>query len=229
MTKFKIRGLNTKDIISIHFGDKKTVFFNKEQNETPETFTDCENENIYFFDSRGAKIKQWVNMIDITKQGPVPLYTKIYCETCRNSFHTHPLGCPIRYCKSNQKDMNYQVMKQFVEENNINSSDYDYFETEKIFCSWPCMKRYILIKLSQNPYSSRYKESLSLMTLMFKKITGRKSSIIPIASDHSLLQEYGGPWTIQKYRKNFDKIFLYETVNTIRPLMFSSSSTYIKN
>lgn len=228
MTKFKISGLSMKDIISMHFGHKKTVFFNKEQDQILETLTNQDSENIYFFDSRGAKIKQWVNMYDITKRGPVPLYTKIYCETCRNSFYTHPLGCPIKYCRADEKSQHRQVMKEFIEKNNINSEEFDYFETEKIFCSWPCMKRYILVKLSQNPYSSKYKESLSLMTLMFTKVTGQKSLIIPVANDHSLLEDYGGTWTIEKYRKSFEKVFLYETINTVRPLMFSSSSTYIK-
>lgn len=190
----------------------------------------------YFFDSKKIKVKVWPVMIDDTHHGIIPLYTNKPCRWCHKSYETHPFGCPIRYNPhvpinitsnvhtSNQVDLRDRVIS-FLKENNLNSDTNDFFETEQMFCSLPCVKSYILSCLSNNNKSYKYHKSLSYLTLMYKKMYNTQiiSSNIPRAHPIEVLRDYGGHLTIQEYRESFGMINYEETPNVRRPYMYSSS------
>jgi len=193
---------------------------------------------IYFLDNKKNQVKLWPNMIDITVKGPLPLYTNIPCRNCHQPYTTHPLGCPIRYNPNNSD--NSPIKKQiekFLKENNFSTISNDYFETEYMFCTIPCIKSYILTCLSKNS-SCKYGDSLTYLTLMYKKINensnfleeSKNSSlnseilpIIPAAQPIEILKTNGGHLSIEEYRSCSGILQYNETVNIKRPLMFSSS------
>lgn len=192
---------------------------------------------IYFLDNKKNQIKLWPNMIDITIKGPLPLYTNIPCRNCHHTYTTHPLGCPIRY-NSNCAD-NTPIKKQiekFLKENNFPIISNDYFETERMFCTLACIKSYILSCLSKNS-SCKYADSLTYLTLMYKKINENSYSleketfplvdeILPIiysAQPIDMLKTNGGHLSIDEYRASTGILQYDSTVNIKRPLMFSSS------
>lgn len=81
-------------------------------------------------------------------------------------------------------------------------ADNDYFEGEGVFCSFNCMFAYLF-----ENYCIKYKNSGMLLNKLYKSIFGHypKQKIIPSPS-WKLLQEYGGDWSIEEYRKNFQVV-----------------------
>ena len=84
------------------------------------------------------------------------------------------------------------------------------------------MKAYILDQLSRSR-SSRFKESLTLLSLLYSKLFG-KLVTIPPAPTWKVLQDYGGHLTEEEYLETFGRLVYTETVNIRRPYMFSSSA-----
>jgi len=184
--------------------------------------------SLNFLDSKKNKVKSWPVMIDLTQKGSLPLYTNKPCRYCHHSFSSHPIGCPVKYNSENldKTDIKYKRSVDFFKRYNINNGSTDFFETEHLFCSWPCVKSYILNVLSSNPSSLKYMESLSYLTLMYKKVHGIKDKNvdIPAAPPIEVIESYGGHLTIDEYRKSFGIIDYNTTVNTRRPYMFSCSA-----
>jgi hypothetical protein len=219
------------------------------------TLENTDNNFITFLDSKKNKIKIWPVMMGIynlsynynnnlnsnnnfTETNSIlPLITDKPCRNCHNSYETHPIGCPIKYHPHilDEKDPKRIKIESFLKENNFYSEDgsTDYFETEGLFCSIPCVKSYIISCLSKNPLSIRYSNSLSYLTVMYKKIHNISRNIIlkennisnniPIKSAHpiEILKEYGGSYTIDEYRKTTELLRFDETVNIKRPIMFA--------
>ena len=98
-----------------------------------------------FLNSHKTPVKSWGVMIDLTQSGPLPLTTKKPCWWCRNTFHTQPVGCPIKYFP-NLQDPNSDTLL-FLEKletlTTYPTTTHDFFETEGLFCSGPCCKAYI--------------------------------------------------------------------------------------
>lgn len=178
-------------------------------------------KNRYFLDSKKNKIKSWLHMIDFTMDGPMPAYTNLPCKWCKDIFVTCPLGIPIHYWskRSNSSDRAAVIKKCRALNIEIEEEDFNFFETEGIFCSFPCAKAYILNKKS-NP---RYKNSLTNLTLLFKKIYDEIEPI-PIASDWEHIDRWGGHLTIEQFRSSFGRMVYEKTINVMKPIMFPISN-----
>ena len=170
----------------------------------------------YFLDNKKIQNKFWRNLIDITSSGPLPISTDKPCWWCRHGFKTSPIGCPLKY--NSHKEGAVVVAEKFKKAG-IKTKTNDFFETEGIFCSFPCCKAFIIDQRG----IAKYQESLALLVLLLIKIHGTKIFEIPIAPSWKILKEYGGHMTIEEFRSTFGKIEYTPTVNMRRPYMFCSS------
>nr|QBK86474.1 MAG: A1L transcription factor/late transcription factor VLTF-2 [Marseillevirus LCMAC102] len=176
---------------------------------------------MYFTDSQKNRVKYWINMIDIAQTGALPLYTTKPCWECRSTFKSHPLGCPIRYCSQQEESLNQKRVKEkFKDANFPLDQGTDFFETEGIFCTFPCIKTYIIDQLSKTK-SSKYRKALTLLTLLYFKMFDQVVTI-PTAGSWKLLTEWGGHLTPQELRATTGLLEYNETINIRRPYMFSS-------
>lgn len=211
---FTLKGISaTKIIISQYIKhNKKVEEYESPEDNIPLTIIE-EDEEVplsdllherskkayYFLDVKKNEIKLWPNLIDMTLNGPLPVSTTKSCWWDRHPFNNRPIGCPIRY-----------HVKNGVET----------YETEGIFCSFPCCKAYIIDKGSK----VKYKDSLSLLTTLFETfITEKSYNMLPPSPSWKLLKDYGGHLSIQEYRATFGRLEYDETVNTKRCLLVSSS------
>ena len=188
---------------------------------------------ICFLDSKKNRVKIWPIMIDQIDSFILPFVTKNPCRNCHHPISTpsggYPLGCPIRYFPDIPlNDPKRKKIEDFWRDNNFSSPDgkTDYFETEHMFCSIPCIKSYIISCLSKNPLSVRYSNSLSYLTLMYAKLHSIEGKIPEIKFAHpiSSLKAYGGYLFIEEYRDESQRSLLKfdETINVQRPIMFAS-------
>ena len=234
-----LKDISFSDILLSHYGEQYTSdkLEDEENQETMVYFekldigiTDLLHEkskkskrNIMFLDPHKDQVKLWGIMIDLTASGPLPRYTQKPCWWCRNKFSYHPIGCPIRY---NGQKIN-GVSKDRVDANFLELNltlDYgtDFFETEGIFCTFPCIKAYILDQLSRTT-SPKYKKSLTLLTLLYLKLVGVICTI-PTAGSWKLTTDWGGHMSPPEYRSTTGLLEYTETVNIRRPYMFCSSN-----
>lgn len=170
---------------------------------------------ITYIDPNKSRIKLWCNMYDITLQIFLPLSTDLPCWWCRDSFKTPPLGLPLFYHVENARNKNrFQAL---IKSRNLPPDIKDFFETEGIFCSFPCCKKYII------EGGVRYKNSSTLLTLLYLLIYGVIVNIEP-ADTWKVLKRWGGHLTIEEYRSSFGKIEYVMTPNIKRPFMISTGS-----
>jgi hypothetical protein len=193
--------------------------FDDEQLQTPTPIDELASKRImYFLDVHKAQVKYWITMIDLSSNGALPTFTKKPCWWCRNSFNTRPLGCPLRYHPHKKVGIDKDRIEGKLKQANLPTDTNDFFETDGIFCSFPCCKAYILSNLRV----SKYKNSSSLLTLMYAIFFGEIIRI-PRAHPWKALKEWGGYMTIKEFRSSFGKLVLTETANMRRPLLYSSS------
>lgn len=174
----------------------------------------------YFLDTRKIQHKYWANMVDVTENGPLPINTSKPCWWCRHPFYTTPIGCPLRYYPHSENNPLQKRFEEKMKEANYKNSTNDFFETEGLFCSFPCCKAYIISQKS----NVKYKESCPLLTLLYKNLMDNSSTIFPEAPHWSILKDYGGHLSIEEFRASFGQLEFIETVNVKRPLMFCTSS-----
>ena len=229
-----------KDVVSEHFGTATTKItgFTSSSNHHKENnnveIVDKKKQNIsdtraeYFFDSKKSKVKLWPIMMDRTTDNVLSLFTNKPCRNCHKPYETHPLGCPISYFSHDPSPENPKRIKieSFLKENNFSTDGTDYFGTEQMFCSFPCMKSYIMSFLSKNPQSYRYTNALSYMYLLYKKIFDIKDNeiTIPCANPIEVLTCYGGHMNIEEYRDCMGVLKFDHTITTKRPFMFTNIS-----
>jgi hypothetical protein len=156
--------------------------------------SDNKSKNYDTIVSNNMKIKAYSCFKEEFSKCEVPSTTSIFCWWCRHSVpkEFHPLGLPIRYTK-------------------------DYFDTEGIFCSFNCMCSYLHDNLNNN----LYKDSSSLIYLMYKSIFGEFPIKMNLkkAPSWKLLKQYGGPLSIEEFRDMFN------TVNNLtQNIEFNNSS-----
>lgn len=174
-------------------------------------------------DPKSQKVKYWMNMFDVCKKNTLPLSTDKACWWCRTSFESYPLGCPVNYIKDNTTTTSViRNISQQIKNLNLNIDEHsDYFETIGVFCSFPCIKAYILDELSKSRTTS-LGDSLVLLTYMYYILYG-KIKKIPSAGSWKMLKEWGGSMSIEEYRSEFGKSLSNQTLNIKRPFMFCSS------
>jgi hypothetical protein len=226
------------DTRNIEYIEDKTP---KTQNDTDNTIHDHKSEGHcntgiasgialrceYFFDSKKNKVKIWPTMVDRTTNDILTLYTNKPCKNCHHPYDTHPIGCPIKYVPhhSDPNDPKRKKIEKFLSDNNFLYDSTDYFEVEHLFCSFPCVKSYIMKRLSITPSSYKYTNALTYLTLLYKKLFSLKTApIIPSAHDTDSLLAYGGHLSISEYRNTMGLLQFDKFVNTKRPIMFSSFS-----
>lgn len=213
---------NIKAQSGIEFIEEK-----KDQEVRMEDVRNTKFQPKYFLDSKKNKIKLWPTMIDRTTDDVLALYTNKPCRCCHHTYETHPIGCPIRYIPHNPNvsDPKRKKIEKFLKDNNFSTDSTDYFETERMFCSFPCVKSYVLSKLSIAPSSYRYTNALTYLSLMYKKLFSLTTThIIPCAHDIDSLSIYNGHLSIDEYRNSIGVLQFNSAVSIKRPLMFTSFS-----
>ena len=222
-TRFTLQGLNFQDTILLYYADgydedqdvKQTSISMPKKRVHAVASKNC----VYFLDPHKHKIKLWCNMFDIAQFGPLPIHTTKPCWNCRHTFSTYPIGCPIRYVKTSMlSPILFSQIKEWLKSMNLPEDIGDIFETEGIFCSFPCALRYII---SQGKVAL-YKKSATLLALMYSRFTGQISDI-PKAASWKVLKPYGGHLTIEEYRESFGKFSYVETPNIRKPMMYSTA------
>jgi hypothetical protein len=175
-----------------------------------------------------SKNNIYTTMIDIISKEIIPSRVDLKCFWCRNYFNWHPLSCPIKY-NCSQVEKTYfsditkdkytikeniskdkktyfnnliQQNKNDVEKNTFNIIDKDYFETDGIFCSFNCCLAFI----NENKNNSSYKHSKNLLKKIYYDIFGVYPNNLTPAPSWRLLKEYGGIYTIEEFRKTFNKV-----------------------
>lgn len=189
-------------------------------------------KSIFFMDTHKHQNKMWLTMFDITMNGPLPKKTSKMCWWDHHSFSTAPIGCPLKYFSDQTSALDKERFHEKFTSAGVEFDTIDFFQTEGYFCSFPCVKAYILTQRS----NVKYKDSLTLLSLMYtifhripaKAPTEVKSSVIDqisfsVAPSWKILSDHGGHLTIEEYRASFGILEFQETVNTKRPYMFCSS------
>ena len=178
---------------------------------------DTSNKYQWFLNTHKHKIKIWAVMAsynpnnkDIHTNIVMPLYTNKPCWWCRHEFTNSPIGVPIKYITHPK----YSATLKNQLKLNIHN-EYDIFETVGLFCSFPCAKSYILDMRG----AGVYKESSTLLLLMYYKLFGQIASI-PKAPHWQLLEIYGGHLPINSFRSSFGKLSYGETSNIKKPFMY---------
>ena len=177
-------------------------------------------DSIYsFYDPDKNKINLLITMCDHIENKTLPLITDKPCHWCGYNFQTAPIGCPLRYLPD---DINNQTFLRYLQERNMDSSTTDLFETEGLFCSFPCCKAYIM----DNRFSNKYKRSISLLYLLYFKVYGVRMNI-PRAPHWKLLERWCGSMTIEEYRNSFCRLVYNISPNIKRPFMYTTG-TYVE-
>lgn len=229
-----ITGVSYADVLQEHMGipnpsPKNNIEYI--ENQKPDTHKSEEKIRAeYFLDSKKNRIKLWPTMIDHANNDLLPLYTNKPCRNCHHSYETHPIGCPIKYVPhiSDPNDPKRKKIEKFLKDSNFLCDSTDYFETECMFCSFPCVKSYIMYKLSMQPSSYKYNNALTYLSLLYKKLFSLKTTpVIPSAHDIDALISYNGHLSISEYRNTIGVLQFDKSVNIRRPIMFTSF-TYIE-
>jgi len=218
-----LKNVNAKEIILRYYPEetKETRISLNCETDISSLLYERSKRCIYFLDQYKNKIRYWVNMIEYTQNGALPLYTTKPCWWCTNTFTTHPIGCPIEYHSKKEGETKERIQRYF-KELNYPSEKIEFFVTIGLFCSFPCIKGYIYDQLSRGN-KSLYKNSLTLLSLLYEKIFGEKITIPTASCPRRVLKKYGGHFTPEEYRASFGKLEYTETANLRKPLMFSSS------
>lgn len=180
--------------------------------ELPVSFVDDKNE------------KCLITMFDWIHKEKFPIQTNISCFWCKHSFSNKPLGCPIKYVNhrieksyiSNiTKDKYYMkenVTKQKLENvlqvknsMEVKPIETEHYVTDGIFCSFNC----IIAFVNDHSYDPFYRESKTLTYTMYNEIVGKDVKKIKASPHWRLLKTYGGPLSIDEFRKTLN-IFEYE-------------------
>ncbi len=128
-----------------------------------------------------------------------PLTSNIKCFWCCNSFDTFPWGIPVQYIG-------------------------EVFKLYGVFCSPSCALSHIY-NYNNNNIIINSQESVSLLHLLYYKLTGEFMQILP-APPKDCLIEYGGQLTIGEYRNKINantNIYLIKIppIISIMPVMES--------
>ena len=160
----------------------------------------------FFLDNEKNKIRYRILMINYLNFGALPERTDTCCFWCRHCFDTPPIGIPLKYiCKDKRWEYTKDQMKEYD----------DYFETDGIFCGFACMQAF----LRDNNHDIKYKDSGSLLYIMYRKIY-KSYNKIQSAPHWRMLKAYGGFMNIEQFRNKNKRGKYFLTQNIKRPFMF---------
>ena len=193
--------------------------------KTDDIMQEKSDRYLYIIDSKKSKIKSWMTMIDFARDGLMPNTINIPCWWCRELFITRPIGLPLRYwskLKCHSREWN-EIKNKCIKLNILlkEEDNFEFFETEGIFCSFPCCKRYIL----ENKHNPKYKDAITNLTLLHHKLFDEIVEI-PKAPGWKTLKKWGGNLTINQFRSSFNKLFYDDSMNVMKPVMFVESQMY---
>jgi hypothetical protein len=152
--------------------------------------------NVSFFHLR--------NIVDKKK---LPEKTDICCWHCTEPFTTRPIGFPVKYVpsfylstfRSDKDDAQPVVYRHDVMEKSGDIKEdvvmRDYFETEGMFCDFPCMIAYGAQRMNRIEYNG----SRMLIRRLYKRLYG-KELVWRCAPDIRLLKKFGGHLSIEDFR-----------------------------
>ncbi len=235
-TTFILQGIDVEELLLSNYqvGPKDTKKGDEDVEETDtiidigdkeigitEILHEKSKRSIFFLDPNKHRVKYWVNMIDITQNGALPRYITKPCWWCRATFKSRPLGCPIEYHSHKTEGLDKERFEEKLKAANLPIDTNDFFETEGIFCMFPCIKAYALQQMAMTK-SAKYKKTLTLITTLHLKIFG-KLVTIPTADTWKVQREWGGHLTSEQYRASVGRLHYEETANLRRPYMYSSS------
>jgi len=196
----------------------------KEENRTTLLRTNALSVNsknvIYFIDPHKNVTKYLINMVDVHDYGSLPIYTSKPCWWCRHSFNTCPIGLPIEYYPHEPSSHKKIAREAALTKANLSLDMNDFFITDGLFCSFPCCKAFNKDCRDE----IKYQGSLTLLLLLYSKLTNRTVLTIPEAPHWKLLKAYGGHLTIEEFRQTFGKLEYIQTPNIKRPYMYTCSS-----
>ena len=218
LKKYKVWESSAKDGADSYETVKEDIYVEK----VADIMQEKSDRYMLFIDSKKMKVKSWLNMVDFARSISLPNATNKPCWWCRSSFVTCPIGAPINFWSKSSSSIHRSAAIKKCQDLNIKvDDDFEFFETEGIFCSFPCVKAYILSNI-KNP---RYKECLTNLILLFNSIH-KCVKHIPIAPSWKVLEQWGGHQTIEQYRSSFDRLIYEDTNNIMRPIMFPVSTIY---
>lgn len=161
------------------------------------------NKN-YFNVLKKVKILKMIQADDSKKEWET--CSELACFYCTEKFQTMPVGIPLRHIRG----------KYYCKDN---------------FCSFNCAAAYIFSGFDTRYHFKKW-EYYSLLCLLAKEINekidvenginNKKIIYVKLAEDRNLLKKFGGPMTIEEFRKQFnflDKKYslLYPPVSCMYP------------
>jgi hypothetical protein len=228
---FILKSINVDELFNFYYRSSKS-----EEEESHITLLNIDSDIsrpkkrdkhlIRFNDIHRKNISYYPTMIDITKNEAVilPQYTTQRCHNCHYTFTNRSLGCPISYKTQGCSRFDKEKVEKFFKDNNFTLEEgTDFFVTEWIFCSLPCIKRYILKQISIQK-SSKYHHALTLLTLLTIKFFGENKLVFTPQTDiQKTLKDYGGHLTIEEQRALDPSTIFIDSVNVKRPYLFPCS------
>ena len=159
----------------------------------------------------GAVSKHITSFVDHTKKivqhhHSTPVFEEginYNCFWCSLPVDSAPIGCPIKQVpvftrKKIRLRNNEEHIIQIAQQDNQQK-----FLTEKVFCSFNCVKGFI----EAHSWNDYYINSTRLLALMYSLATDTSGPVkITPAPCKSLMIQYGGSLTCEQYRKNFERI-----------------------
>jgi hypothetical protein len=173
-------------------------------------------EIISFLDESKKNHQCNISMIDFNTNTDSS-FLRYNCYWDRHPFQTKPIGCPIKYISSQAIKSYYSEIskdvytikenipsskRSIINDKRINIKIKEYYETDGIFCSFPCCCAYI----RAHKHLKDYEQSEMLLLKMYNEMMGTKTEIIDPAPHWRLLKEYGGNKTISEFRATFNKV-----------------------
>jgi len=135
-----------------------------------------------------------------------------------------PIGIPLKYKDREEDEKVRKRMEEYLRKANLPTKA-EYFETEGIFCSFPCAKAYIIDEVKKGK-KLKYSSSITLLSLLYQKLTGEPTVQIPSAPSWKLTSTYGGHLSPEEFRETFGKLSFVEMCSVGRPLMLCCGSIF---
>jgi hypothetical protein len=175
-------------------------------------------EPIVFHDELRKQHKCFLSTVNFGK--------KYRCFWDHHTFDSQPIGCPIKYVpqmisrvyNSEITKDSFSVSESIPRCSKISTdgvsttTSRESYETDGVFCSFNCALSFALSKKADPLYA----DSATLLNRIYID-TKTKSTLTPAPDPVRVLADYGGPYTIEEYRKNLTRL-TYENYGVQRPV-----------